>query len=51
MTLERFEVGIVSRDCAAVDFLDEVFQLEELPASEYGAGPCTVCSLPVLSSR
>lgn len=38
MTLERFEVGIVSGDRSLVKFLSDVFELDELPASEYSAG-------------
>jgi hypothetical protein len=38
VSLERFEVGIVSADRALVDFLADVFGLEELPVSEYPAG-------------
>lgn len=38
MTLERFEVGIVSADRTLVEFLADVFELDELPASESSAG-------------
>ena len=38
MTLERFEVALVSGDRALVDFLADVFELEERPASEHGVG-------------
>jgi hypothetical protein len=33
MSVERFEVGIVSGDRALVDFLAETFQLEERPGA------------------
>lgn len=38
MSLARFEVGIVSADRALVDFLSDVFELEELPAGEHQVG-------------
>jgi hypothetical protein len=38
MSLERFEVGIVSGDSALVDFLADAFELDQLPTSEYPAG-------------
>jgi len=38
MTVERFEVGIVSADRTVVDFYAAVFQLDELSAGEHGVG-------------
>lgn len=36
--LTRFEVGIVSADRALVDFLADVFGLEERPPADHGVG-------------
>jgi predicted enzyme related to lactoylglutathione lyase len=38
MTPGRFEVGLVSADRGLVDFYAEVFQVEELPASDSSVG-------------
>jgi hypothetical protein len=38
MSLERIEVGMVSGNRALVDFLIEVFELDELPPSEQRVG-------------
>jgi catechol 2,3-dioxygenase-like lactoylglutathione lyase family enzyme len=38
VSLERFEVGIVSGDRTVVEFLADVFHLDELPASEHQVG-------------
>jgi hypothetical protein len=38
MSLERIEVGLVSGDRALVDYLVEVFELDELPPSEQRVG-------------
>ena len=38
MTLDRFEVGIVSADASVVDFLAAVFELERQAPSETPAG-------------
>jgi catechol 2,3-dioxygenase-like lactoylglutathione lyase family enzyme len=39
MSLTRFEVGIVGSDRALVDFLADVFALDELPTADSPAGP------------
>jgi hypothetical protein len=38
VSIERFEIGFVSRDRGLVDFLVAVFALDELPTSEYPVG-------------
>ena len=46
MSLQRFEVGLVSADGTLVDFLAEVFELEVLPAMSAGPGTLHRLQLP-----
>jgi catechol 2,3-dioxygenase-like lactoylglutathione lyase family enzyme len=46
MALQRFEVGLVSADRTLVDFLAEVFDLEELPTMTAGPGALHRLQLP-----